>query len=103
MFRFAARKEKALMALGTIFSIVIAAALPIFSILWGNMTDAFRNQDEMVSQALTIFVQYIIFGVIAIFAGWGMNYFWLAAAESQANNCRKAFFDALLRQEVGWF
>jgi ABC-type phosphate transport system auxiliary subunit len=39
----------------------------------------------MVNQAFITFIEYLIFGVISIFAGWGMNYFWIAAGESQAN------------------
>jgi ABC-type phosphate transport system auxiliary subunit len=39
----------------------------------------------MVNKSFTIFIEYLIFGVISIFAGWGMNYFWMAAGENQAN------------------
>jgi hypothetical protein len=57
----------------------------------------------MVDKSLTIFVEYIIAGVVATFAGWSMQYFWMAAGESQANKCRSAYLEALMRQEVGWF
>jgi hypothetical protein len=33
----------------------------------------------MVSKSLTVFIQYLITGVFAIFAAWGMQYFWMAA------------------------
>lgn len=79
------------MGIGTLCSIIIGGALPIFSLLWGTMTDAFKNPDEMVRMAYDIFIQYILFGVGSIFAGWGMQYFWLIAGENQANECRRLY------------
>lgn len=73
------------MIAGSICSVIIGGGIPFFSFLWGNMTDAFKNADEMVNQALYIFIQYLLFGVLAIFAGWGMQYFWTVAGEDQAN------------------
>lgn len=103
MFRFANRRDFLFISLGTLCSIVVGAALPFFSLLWGNMTDAFKDPDSMVSMALDIFIQYVLFGVGSIFGGWGMQYFWLIAGESQANKCRKHYIESLMRQEVGWY
>lgn len=57
----------------------------------------------MVNMALDIFVQYILFGAGSIFGGWGMQYFWQAAGERQANKCRKHYIESLMRQEIGWY
>ena len=102
LFRFAERRDFLFMGLGTFCSIAVGAALPFFSLLWGNMTDAFKEPDSMVRMALDVFVQYVLFGVGAIFGGWGMQYFWLVAGEGQANRCRQHYLSSLMRQEVGW-
>ena len=91
------------MFLGSACSILIGGSLPIFNYLEGKMFDNFTDIDEMVKQAESIFIAYSIFGAIAVFVGWGMQYFWTIAGTRQANACRKAYISALMKQEVGWF
>lgn len=91
LFRFAKKTDIIFMAIGTLCSLLIGGALPFLSYLWGSITNSFGNSDEMVNSAFTIFIKYIIAGIIAIFAGWGMRYFWMAAGESQANECRRIY------------
>lgn len=68
-----------LMFVGAFCSVIIGEPLPFLSFIAGNNTNSFRNSDEMVSKILNVFIQYLITGVFAIFAGWGMQYFWMAA------------------------
>jgi ATP-binding cassette subfamily B (MDR/TAP) protein 1 len=103
MFRFAKQRDLIYIGLGVACSILIGGALPFFSYLWGNMTDAFRDPNQMVEQAFNVLVEYLIFGAASIFIAWGMQYFWLIAGESQANECRRQYLNSLLKQEVGWF
>jgi ATP-binding cassette subfamily B (MDR/TAP) protein 1 len=98
MFRFAKKSDYLYMLLGSICSALMGAVLPVFSYLWGSMANSFSDSDKMVNDALMIFIEYLAFGVGAIFAGWGMQYFWLVAGESQANECRKEFIASLMRQ-----
>ena len=85
MFRFAKKRDIIYIGIGTFCSIIVGGVFPFFSYLWGNMTNAFTDLDEMVRLALNIFIQYSSFGVGAIFAGWGMQYLWTVAGERQAN------------------
>ena len=85
MFRFATKKDVAYILLGTLCSMLIGGSLPIFAYLWGSMTNAFYDVNKMVQMAQTVFIQYTAFGVASIFAGWGMQFFWNIAGESQAN------------------
>jgi hypothetical protein len=73
------------MIIGSVCSALIGGSLPFLSFLWGNITNSFSNPQEMVNEALNIFIDYLIFGGVAIFAGWGMHYLWMAAGENQAN------------------
>lgn len=101
LFRFATKRDIAFIAKGTLGSLLIGGAFPILFYLWGNITNSFANSDKMVDKSLTIFIQYIIVGAIAIIAGWGMQYFWTVAGENQTNKCRRAYLEALMKQEVG--
>lgn len=41
LFRFADKTDKILMFFGTIGAALIGTAMPIFALLWGDMTTAF--------------------------------------------------------------
>lgn len=45
MFRFADTFDKFLMIIGSIGAAGAGAAMPCFSLLWGNMTEAFSNSN----------------------------------------------------------
>ncbi len=56
LFKFASPTDKALMALGLFAALANGAALPMFSLIFGNMTDAFKpdtTPDEVISTAGT--------------------------------------------------
>lgn len=88
MFRFFTKHDVPLVICGIICSILLGVTMPILSLLLGNMADAFSNPNEMVSVAYNVMINYIIFGVAAIFGGWGMFSCWMIAGERQANRCR---------------
>jgi ATP-binding cassette subfamily B (MDR/TAP) protein 1 len=41
LFRFADKFDKILMFFGSLGAIAIGTALPLFALLWGNMTNSF--------------------------------------------------------------
>lgn len=51
LFRFADKIDIVLMVVGSICSILMGGAFPLFSLLWGNMTDTFSSNDKMVDSA----------------------------------------------------
>lgn len=104
LFRFADRTDIILMTVGSIAALIMGAIIPIFSLLWGDLTDAFSsNHDELVAKTRNI--MFIFFGVGAgsFVIGWLMFACWMITGERQAIACRKAYLKSLLRQEIGWF
>lgn len=95
------------MIVGSIAAAANGAALPAFSLLWGNMTDAFssstNNPDLMVDKARSVMWNFLEIGVGVFLASWLMFACWMIAGERQAIRCRKVYLRALLNQEVGWF
>lgn len=45
MFRFATKLDVFLMVIGSIAALGMGVALPSFAYIWGQMTDAFAQQD----------------------------------------------------------
>jgi len=77
MFRFANSTDYILMVVGTICASAMGAALPVFALLWGSMTDSFGDSDKMVASARDVMLKFIYIGIGAIFAGWGMFGCWM--------------------------
>lgn len=51
LFRFADKTDKILIFVGTIGAILIGTAMPMFALLWGNMTTAFGEGDDAIVDA----------------------------------------------------
>jgi ATP-binding cassette subfamily B (MDR/TAP) protein 1 len=104
LFRFATKADIILIVIGSIAALAMGAAMPIFALLWGSMTDAFaKGGDEMVDAARTVMFIFFGIGAAAFLSGWLMFACWMIAGERQAIACRKAYLRSLLRQEIGWF
>ena len=91
------------MVIGSIGAVAIGAAMPAFAYIWGEMTDSFQDEDEMVPAAKETMFLFIYIGIGAFAAGWIMFACWMIAGERQAITCRKVYLKSLLRQEIGWF
>lgn len=95
MFRFADTKDKILMVCGTIGAIGAGAAMPAFSLLWGNMTNSFQdsnsNPDAMVDTAKKVMFNFLEIGAGVFVACWVMMACWMISGERQAIRCRKHY------------
>ena len=103
LFRFATTTDALLIVLGTICAAATGVAMPIFSILWGDMTNSFGNASDTENAAKGIMLNFLYIGLGAFAAGWGMFACWMISGERQGIACRKAYLRSLLRQEIGWF
>ena len=91
------------MVFGSICAAVMGAALPSFTILWGDMTNTFRTSAEMEQKAKELMFKFVYIGLGAFAAGWGMFACWMIAGERQGITCRREDLRSLLKQEIGWF
>lgn len=57
----------------------------------------------MVDSAKNIMINFILIGIAAWVAGWGMFACWMISGERQGIALRKEYLRSLLRQEIGWF
>jgi ATP-binding cassette subfamily B (MDR/TAP) protein 1 len=106
LFRYATRKDYALMIIGTIMAIANGVALPAFSLLFGDITDAFHEPggpDTVVRKVGGVALDFLYAGIGSWVASYFQLAFWIAAGQRQAMAWRKQYFRALLRQEIAWY
>jgi len=106
LFRFAERKDKAMMAVGYIAALANGAALPVFSLIFGGLAKTFSPEGDMehlVSTAGRYAIYFLALGVGEFILGYISFSCGMATGERQAIAFRKAYFRALIRQEIGFF
>ena len=106
LFKFYETKDKYLMIIGTIFSIVNGTSNPLVALLFGGISDDFgpgNNPDEIVDTAGRYSIYFLIIGICSFIASYLSFGFWMVIGERQAIAFRKAYFKALIRQEIAFF
>nr|XP_006814548.1 PREDICTED: multidrug resistance protein 1-like [Saccoglossus kowalevskii] len=120
LFRFGDGKDKLLLSCGILFALLNGAMLPLMIIAFGGMTDTFvhlganatynestYNEEAMLDAFITDINKFTIMFVILGVAAFGASYVQVACfvttSERQAYRMRTVCFDAVLKQEIGWF
>jgi len=71
LFRYATKDDKILIVVGGIASLINGAALPLFSVIFGMMTNSFAGEDteEMLraaSEAASYFIENILLDIFVM-------------------------------------
>jgi ATP-binding cassette subfamily B (MDR/TAP) protein 1 len=107
LFRFADRTDWVLMALGTAGAAGTGIAMPIYSILFGDLMNAFgQNQSDpskLEDEVTKTSLYFLYLGLASLV----LAYFQVAALTltgvRQVNRMRHKYLAAVLRQDVGYF
>eukprot|EP01138_Halocafeteria_seosinensis_P015347 gb/GECG01015663.1/.p1 GENE.gb/GECG01015663.1/~~gb/GECG01015663.1/.p1 ORF type:complete len:1320 (+),score=211.29 gb/GECG01015663.1/:1-3960(+) len=103
LFRYASLTEKFMAVIAVFCSMAFGTALPLFSLVFGQLLDNFQDEDDLidgVSQAAVYFV-YIALG--AFVTSYLSIMLLQIVAERQAYRVREAYFHHILYQDIGWF
>ncbi|KAJ4775062.1 ABC transporter B family member 21 [Rhynchospora pubera] len=106
LFAFADSKDVVLMLLGTAGSVANGAALPLMTVLFGNLIDAFGgaiSQHEVVNRVAKVALQFIYLAVGSAVASFFQVTCWMATGERQAARIRNLYLKTILRQEIAFF
>lgn len=103
LLRYATRKDKTIMVIGIIAAILEGAALPGFSILFGDVIDEFAQPGGIISAAAKLCGEFLGIGVAAFILSYISFASWMITGETQAIAIRKQYFRSLLRQEIAFF
>ena len=106
LFRFASKGDWALMIIGTIGAGLDGGAMPILSLLLGDVANSFspgHSGEQIFESAAQICWEFIVVGA----GSWVCSYFgfafWMITGERQAIEIRKRYFKSLLTQEIAFF
>ncbi|KPA82147.1 putative mitochondrial p-glycoprotein [Leptomonas pyrrhocoris] len=102
IFRYADRADKALMIVGIFCAVVCGGGLPAFSFVFGRiLNDLLVSNDPVKATSSTALIMvYIGIGVFVVCGGHVLC--WTIAASRQMARIRLRFFEAALRQDIGW-
>ena len=108
LFRDATRPERILMIFGICCALAAGTGLPLFSLVFGNMTNNLGPTQSGINTGLvdTAATQasYFVYIGLGIFFTLGVSMsIYLSLCEKISCRIRKSYFNALIKQEIGWF
>ncbi|WVZ96174.1 hypothetical protein U9M48_041843 [Paspalum notatum var. saurae] len=106
LFAFADGADAALMALGALGAVANGAALPLMTVLFGRLIDAFggaATTRDVVARVAGVSLQFVYLAVASAVASFVQVACWMITGERQAARIRTLYLRTILRQEVGFF
>mmetsp|Transcript_6186 Transcript_6186/g.9532 ORF Transcript_6186/g.9532 Transcript_6186/m.9532 type:complete len:1380 (+) Transcript_6186:167-4306(+) len=105
LFHFATPFEMWLMVIGTIAGCGNGAALPAFSLVFGQTLNNLNtaSTSDLLGQIEKLAIWFTVIGAGAWICAWIQTACWTWQAERQARRMRLFFFKAVLTQELAWY
>ncbi|XP_060910380.1 bile salt export pump [Labrus mixtus] len=93
------------MLLGSLGAAVNGSVNPIYAVLFSQIlgTFAIRDVDEQRAQINGICILFCVVAVMSVFSQFFQGYAFAKSGELLTRRLRKVGFQAMLKQEVGWF
>ncbi|CAB4426820.1 unnamed protein product [Rhizophagus irregularis] len=110
LYRFASKRDWLIMIIGTIFAIISGAAIPITTVIFGEMINYFTNfQKGQISNAnfldkvnyYALFFVYL--AIIVFFSTYIYMAAWVYTGERLTRQIRERYLRSILRQNVAYF
>jgi ATP-binding cassette, subfamily B (MDR/TAP), member 1 len=103
LYRYSDRLDLSVVALGVVMSVAHGVLTPLFAVIFGQFIDAFTNPSSLVAEINRVAVNFLILGaasfVSTFFQAWCFSF----AGKRQADRIRRRYFQAVLRQDIGWY
>ncbi|KAK8639629.1 hypothetical protein V6N13_138002 [Hibiscus sabdariffa] len=106
LFAFADSTDTLLMIIGTIGAVGNGACMPLMTILFGDLIDAFgenQTDDRVVDVVSRVALRFVYLAVGALVAAFLQVACWMVTGERQAARIRGLYLKTILRQEVAFF
>ncbi|KAK9086195.1 hypothetical protein Syun_028589 [Stephania yunnanensis] len=106
LFLFADSKDVILMVLGTIFAMANGMAMPLMTVLIGNVVDSFGQNasgDQIVHEVSKVALRFVYLAVGACIASFFQVSCWIVTGERQAARIRFLYLKTILRQDIAFF
>ncbi|RCV15411.1 hypothetical protein SETIT_3G054200v2 [Setaria italica] len=102
LFAFADGADAALMSLGALGAVANGAALPLMTVLFGRLIDAFggaATTSDVVRRVSGVSLQFVYLAVASASASFVQVACWMITGERQAARIRSLYLRTILRQE----
>ncbi|XVE77403.1 hypothetical protein DITRI_Ditri13aG0059800 [Diplodiscus trichospermus] len=107
LFAFADSKDVCLMIIGTIGAVGNGLCMPLLTILFGDVIDAFgqsqRNDQLVVDAVSKVALKFVYLALGAAAAAFLQVTCWMVTGERQAARIRGLYLKTILRQDVAFF
>ncbi|XP_022770731.1 ABC transporter B family member 4-like isoform X2 [Durio zibethinus] len=106
LFAFADSKDIWLMVIGTIGAIGNGLCMPLMTILFGDLIDAFgqnQSNDRVVNVVSKVALRFVYLAVGAAVAAFLQVTCWMVTGERQAERIRGLYLKTILRQDIAFF
>ncbi|KAF9669200.1 hypothetical protein SADUNF_Sadunf14G0083100 [Salix dunnii] len=106
LFSFADSTDILLMILGTIGAVGNGASIPIMSILFGDLTNSFgqnQNSKEVVDVVSKVSLKFVYLGLGSAVAAFLQVACWMVTGERQAARIRGTYLNTILKQDIAFF
>eukprot|EP00796_Vickermania_ingenoplastis_P007190 gene7191-5052_t len=102
MFRFATCGDRVIMVIGVIAAVISGGGIPAFSFVFGRIMGDLMSQTgvESSTASTALIMVYIGCGVAVTTGTYVLT--WTVSASRQAATIRLRYFEAVLRQDIGW-
>ncbi|KAJ8898766.1 hypothetical protein K2173_005085 [Erythroxylum novogranatense] len=106
LFAFAKPVDVLLMIIGTVGAVGNGLSMPIMTLLFGQMTDSFgqnQNSKDVLHVVCQVCLKFVYLAVGCGVASFLQVACWMITGERQAARIRGLYLKTILRQEVGFF
>ncbi|XP_010523879.1 PREDICTED: ABC transporter B family member 4-like [Tarenaya hassleriana] len=106
LFAFADSFDVFLMVTGTIGAVGNGLGLPIMTILFGDVVDAFgqnQNRSDVSKDISKVALKFIYLGIGTLAAAFLQVSGWMISGERQAARIRSLYLKTILRQDIAFF
>ncbi|KAG9457822.1 hypothetical protein H6P81_002330 [Aristolochia fimbriata] len=106
LFSFADSRDVGLMIVGTLAAIANGAAMPVMTVLFGQLVDSFGetvDRRKVVHEVSKVSLRYVYLAVGSGIASFLQVACWVVTGERQAARIRALYLKTILRQDVAFF
>ncbi|KAJ6808791.1 ABC transporter B family member 11-like isoform X1 [Iris pallida] len=106
LFAFADPHDRLLMIAGSIGAVANGAALPLMTVLFGDLIQSFggaSRNDEVVHRVSKVCIKFVYLAIGTAVASFLQVACWMATGERQAARIRNLYLKTILKQEIAFF
>ncbi|KYQ88935.1 ABC transporter B family protein [Tieghemostelium lacteum] len=109
LFRFAEPLDYFFMFIGSLGALANGVSMPAMSIIFGRLMNSFSPESfkdpsfDLSDEVTTLALYFVYIGIAVFVCSYVEVTFWVLAGERQSIKCRKEYFKAILKQEIGWY